>query len=363
LVAINCIDEDLNQPRRNFSELELKELSQSIAEHGVLQPIVLRRSDEDGRYVIAMGARRYRAAQRAGLREMPAFVQDIGLADRYAQMIENIQRDDLRAAEIARFIAYRLDAGDSQADISRKLGKPRDWVSRYASVKSMPDFLRARLEGSSIRALYELYQALRTHPDAIEQLCATQDSFTDAQARQLARDVRAKGSCSDPRSELPAERPRDVRSDLLPEAVLPRAPPKDEEAATEDQPPKLASFHNRGREHRWQSEFGIRTGLDSLLWIDSRHRAPVTLWCWLMVRTTKKKFRRRRSRSRRSCQYELVRHFHYRGDGLSLRGDGATFPSEGWRLGAAAEGRTRFAWCCREVAGCWKVAVHIAGVG
>jgi hypothetical protein len=62
LVAIDCIDEDPDQPRRNFSEQELEELSQSIGEHGVLQPIMLRRSNEDGRFVIVMGARRYRAA-------------------------------------------------------------------------------------------------------------------------------------------------------------------------------------------------------------------------------------------------------------------------------------------------------------
>ncbi|MEY9365377.1 ParB/RepB/Spo0J family partition protein [Bradyrhizobium yuanmingense] len=236
LVAIDCIDEDPDQPRRTFSEQELEELSQSIAEHGVLQPIVLRRSSEDGRYVIAMGARRYRAAQRAGLREIPTFVQDLALPDRYAQMIENIQRDDLRAPEIAAFIADRLDAGDTQAEISRKLGKPRDWVSRYASVQAMPDFLRARLEGSSIRALYELYQAWRTYPDEIERRCATQDSFTDAQARQLARDVRGEGGRANPRNELPVGRPRSENSDPLPEAVSPRNAVNDREAATEDQP-------------------------------------------------------------------------------------------------------------------------------
>lgn len=238
LVAIDRIDEDPNQPRRTFSEQELEELSQSIAEHGVLQPIVLRRPNEGGRYVIAMGARRYRAAQRAGLREMPAFIQDVDLPDRYAQMIENIQRDDLRAPEIARFIADRLDAGDTQAEISRKLGKPRDWVSRYASLKAMPDFLRARLEGSSIRTLYELYQAWRTHPDEIERLCATQDSFTDAQARQLARNVRGEGGRANPRNELPVGRPRSENSDPLPEAVLPRNAANDREAPTEDQSPK-----------------------------------------------------------------------------------------------------------------------------
>lgn len=238
LIAIDCIDEDPDQPRRNFSEQELEELSQSIAEHGVLQPIVLRRSDEHGRYVIIMGARRYRAARRARLREMPAFVQDVGLPDRYAQMIENIQRDDLRAPEIARFIADRLDTGDTQADISRKLGKSRDWVSRYASVQSMPEFLRAKLESSSIRALYELYQAWRTHPDEIERLCATQDSFTDAQARQLARDVRAEVDRGSARIEQPTESPRPERSDVFPEVLFPRAVAKDREGATVDQPQK-----------------------------------------------------------------------------------------------------------------------------
>ncbi|MHC2618158.1 ParB/RepB/Spo0J family partition protein [Bradyrhizobium huanghuaihaiense] len=236
LVAIDCIDEDPDQPRRTFSEQALEELSQSIAEHGVLQPIVLRRSSEDGRYVIAMGARRYRAAQRAGLREIPAFVQDVALPDRYAQMIENIQRDDLRAPEIAKFIADRLDAGDTQAEISRKLGKPKDWVSRYASVQAMPDFLRARLEGSSIRALYELYQAWRTHPEEIERRCAMQDSFTDAQARQLARDVRGESGRANPRNELPIGRPRSENSAPLPEAMLRRNAVNDCEAATEHQP-------------------------------------------------------------------------------------------------------------------------------
>jgi ParB family chromosome partitioning protein len=238
LVAIDCIDEDLNQPRRNFSELELEELSQSITEHGVLQPITLRRSNEDGRYIIVMGARRYRAAQRAGLREMPAFVQDVGLPDRYAQMIENIQRDDLRAPEIAAFIAARLGAGDTQADISRKLGKPRDWVSRYASVQGMPEFLRVRLEGVSIRALYELYQAWRTLPDEIERLCATQDSFTDAQARQLARDMRAeadraKADRAKAQNGSPAGPPRSEKRDVLPRVVA-----QSRKAATDAQPPK-----------------------------------------------------------------------------------------------------------------------------
>src|SRR5258708_29396111 len=220
LIAIDRIEEDPDQPRRVFSEQELDELSASIREHGVVQPIVVRRASEEGRHVIVMGARRYRAALRAGLQEIPAFTQDNGQPDRYAQMIENIQRDDLRAPEIAAFVAGRLDAGDTQADISRKLAKPRDWVSRFASVQSMPEFLRARLESSSIRALYELYQAWRNHPAAVERLCAARGSFTDAQARELVREVRADSNRGDVQSERPAGSPPSERTDLAARASL-----------------------------------------------------------------------------------------------------------------------------------------------
>ncbi|UPU01427.1 ParB/RepB/Spo0J family partition protein (plasmid) [Bradyrhizobium barranii subsp. apii] len=153
-ISIDRIDEDPGQPRRSFDEQKLDELAESVLQHGVLQPIVVRQGTDEGRYVIVMGARRYRAAKRAGLRDIPAFIHAAGSADRYVQMIENIQRDDLNAPEIAAFVADRLEQGDNQADISRKLGKPRDWVSRYASVQSMPEFLRSKLAGSSIRAVY-----------------------------------------------------------------------------------------------------------------------------------------------------------------------------------------------------------------
>lgn len=198
-ISIDRIDEDPDQPRRSFEEQKLEELAESVLQHGVLQPIVLRQATEEGRYMIVMGARRYRAAKRAGLRDIPAFIHAGGSADRYVQMIENIQRDDLNAPEIAAFVAERLEQGDNQADISRKLGKPRDWVSRYASVQSMPEFLRSKLSGSSIRAVYELYQAWREQPNAVETICAAQESFTDAHARQLARRIRTevRGSAAD----------------------------------------------------------------------------------------------------------------------------------------------------------------------
>ncbi|WP_377830876.1 ParB/RepB/Spo0J family partition protein (plasmid) [Bradyrhizobium lupini] len=217
-IAIDRIGEDPEQPRRSFDEQKLEELAESVRQHGVLQPIVLRQATEEGRYVIVMGARRYRAAKRAGLRDIPAFIHAVGSADRYVQMIENIQRDDLNAPEIAAFIASRLEQGDNQADISRKLGKPRDWVSRYASVQSMPEFLKSKLTGSSIRAVYELYQAWREQPNTIETLCAAQESFTDAHARQLARKIRSEVHGSPADAECaPGAQP--ARSPIAPQAA------------------------------------------------------------------------------------------------------------------------------------------------
>ncbi|MET4176882.1 ParB/RepB/Spo0J family partition protein [Bradyrhizobium sp. LA7.1] len=220
-IPIDRIDEDPDQPRRSFDEQKLEELAESVLQHGVLQPIVLRQAIEEGRYMIVMGARRYRAAKRAGLRDIPAFIHAVGSADRYAQMIENIQRDDLNAPEIAAFIADRLGQGDNQADISRKLGKPRDWVSRYASVQSMPEFLRSKLAGSSIRAVYELYQAWREQPNAIETLCEAQESFTDAHARQLARKIRSEAGGAPADGEGPPGA-QPARTSIAPQVALRR---------------------------------------------------------------------------------------------------------------------------------------------
>ena len=193
-VALDLIDEDADQPRREFPEEELQNLAASIRIDGILQPIVVRRSEQAGRYIIVMGARRYRAAKLAELNEAPIFIQDGDEANPYAQMVENIQRDDLKANEIARFITARLDAGEKQTEIARRLGKPRDWVSRYGAVPKMPPFLQEMLATSSIRAVYELYQAWRQEPGEVERVVQDRAAFTDAQAREFAATVRSSGT-------------------------------------------------------------------------------------------------------------------------------------------------------------------------
>lgn len=234
-VALDLIDEDPDQPRREFSEDELQHLAASIRIEGILQPIVVRRSEKVGRFIIVMGARRYRAAKLADLDEAPVFVQDDAEANPYAQMVENIQRDDLKANEIARFITARIEAGEKQTEIARRLGKPRDWVSRYGAVPKMPPFLQEMLATSSIRAVYELYQAWRQEPGDVERAVRDYTAFTDAQAREFAATVRSSGTppgaidmkADEPDGSIESTEPRrqSDRSARTPAAIEPQSRP------------------------------------------------------------------------------------------------------------------------------------------
>lgn len=234
-VALDLIDEDPDQPRREFPEEDLQNLAASIRIEGILQPIVVRRSDQAGRFIIVMGARRYRAAKLADLAEAPIFIQGADEANPYAQMVENIQRDDLKPSEIARFITARLDAGERQTEIARRLGKPRDWVSRYGAVPKMPPFLQEMLATSSIRAVYELYQAWRQEPGEVERAVEDGTAFTDGQARGFAATVRASGTpprandakADEPDGSIESTEPRrqSDRSAGAPAAIEPQSRP------------------------------------------------------------------------------------------------------------------------------------------
>jgi hypothetical protein len=118
LVADSLRYEDANNPRTEFPEAALEELAADIQQRGVLQPLVVHPTDGEGRHRIHFGAKRLRAAIRAGLHEVPVVVRDMP-ADRYAQVAENQKRHGPTPVEIARFIRQQVDAGDSNATIAR----------------------------------------------------------------------------------------------------------------------------------------------------------------------------------------------------------------------------------------------------
>jgi ParB family chromosome partitioning protein len=128
-----------DQPRRSFDEEALNELAQSIAEHGVISPITLRK-DADKRYMIIAGERRYRAAKIAGLDAIPAYIRTA--KDEQVMewaLIENIQREDLDAIEIALAYQRLMDEYNlTQERMSERVGKKRATVANYLRLLKLP---------------------------------------------------------------------------------------------------------------------------------------------------------------------------------------------------------------------------------
>ena len=126
-------DEDANNPRTEFPVGSLEELAAVIQQRGILQPLVVHPVESDGRHRVHFGAKRLRAAIKAGLHEVPVVVRDLP-ADRYAQVAENQKRQGLTPLELARFIREQIDAGDSNTIIATQLGMNLTAVAHYLSL-------------------------------------------------------------------------------------------------------------------------------------------------------------------------------------------------------------------------------------
>ena len=146
--AIERIAPRRDQPRRSYDDAALDELAATIAEHGVIQPLVVRRIGDD-RFEIIAGERRWRAAQRAGKKDVPVVVKDV-TPDKAFEMalVENLQREDLNPMEVAEAYQRLLaDHGSTQADLAKTVGKSRVAVTNALRLLKLParvhDLLRA----------------------------------------------------------------------------------------------------------------------------------------------------------------------------------------------------------------------------
>jgi ParB family chromosome partitioning protein len=146
-VAIADIIPNPLQPRSDFDEEALQELSTSIAELGVIQPITLKRRD-DGKYIIISGERRWRASQMAGLETLPAYIRDVDDEDLHAMaLVENIQRENLNAIEIALGMQRLVEeCGLTQEAMAQKVGKKRSTVSNYMRLLNLPSQVQLALK-------------------------------------------------------------------------------------------------------------------------------------------------------------------------------------------------------------------------
>ena len=150
-ISISQIVPNPNQPRREFDETALMELANSIKEIGIIQPITLRQTP-DGQYQIIAGERRWRASQLAGLTTIPAYIKTV--KDETVMemaLVENIQREDLNAIEIALAYEHLAEAtGMTQEKISERVGKSRAAVTNYMRLLKLPAQVQMALKDKVI---------------------------------------------------------------------------------------------------------------------------------------------------------------------------------------------------------------------
>jgi ParB family chromosome partitioning protein len=169
LVSVALLDEDSNNPRTEFPDADVDELAEDIRQHGVLQPIVVHPADSNGHHRIHFGAKRLRAARRAGLPEVPVVVRTIP-ADPYARVAENQKRHGLSASDLARFIKSRSDAGDSNATIAKRLGMNPTTVAHHLTLLELPPELDQAVKAgrcTSPRTLHELSKLHQEEPERV----------------------------------------------------------------------------------------------------------------------------------------------------------------------------------------------------
>ncbi|MGA8892177.1 MAG: ParB/RepB/Spo0J family partition protein [Anaeromyxobacteraceae bacterium] len=163
-LPIESVQRSAGQPRKSFDEKRLEELAASIQEHGVLEPILVRRTGNG--YAIVAGERRWRAAQRAGLREIPALLREANDRESFeVALVENLQRADLNAMEEAEaFDALTREHGLTQEQVAERVGKERSTVANAMRLLKLPAEVRDQvregaLEMGHARALLGLEKA------------------------------------------------------------------------------------------------------------------------------------------------------------------------------------------------------------
>ncbi len=189
-LPVDQIDPNPEQPRRIFDPVQLDELASSIARHGVLQPVVVRRAGS--RYELIVGERRWRATRAAGLPKIPAVIADIEPASRLdLAIIENVQRHDLNPIELAHAYRALAQSGATQEEIGQRVSKDRSSVANHLRLLELSreiqeDVEQGRISMGHAKALLQISnpERRRTLRDRIvEQKLSVRD------AEQLGRDI------------------------------------------------------------------------------------------------------------------------------------------------------------------------------
>ena len=187
LAPIELLEEDPGNPRTEFPVHELEELAGDIAVHGILQPIVVHCPGSDGRYRVIFGAKRLRAAKLAGLREVPVVI-GASAHDAYAQVAENQKRHGLSTFDLAKFMRSRVDAGESNAEIARRMGIDQTTVAHHLALLTLPPELAEAFRNgrcTSPKTLYELAKLHDKRPEQVKAIVAGGGEITRSEVATL----------------------------------------------------------------------------------------------------------------------------------------------------------------------------------
>lgn len=206
-VPIEHISRNSRNPRRSFDENELQDLASSIRQHGIVQPVVVR--PMAGRYEIIAGERRWRAAQLAGLVDIPVIIRDVD--DRTAleiAIVENVQRSDLNPLEEA--LGYEqliAQHGYTQNDLGEIIGKSRSHVANSLRLLKLPEPVRDMLSGGTLSAGHARALVPTSNPTALAQAIVAK-GLSVRDAEKLAQnDIKSQ---SDPISKPAADKDSDT---------------------------------------------------------------------------------------------------------------------------------------------------------
>jgi len=238
-ILLSNIDEDPNQPRKHFDADELQSLADTIKEHGVVQAIVVR-PPVDGRYTLVAGARRWRASKLAGAADIPAIIRKIENDDFAAQVIENQQRSNLTNSELADAVERFAGEGRTTKQIGAICNLKEYQVAAFRKAGEFPSELRARLDTSDMRALYDLYRQWVKTPDAvIAALPDVSEPLTVTDVRRIVGTItgkvegfaayQGKSAALAAEPQTPAPAPIASETDTNPAPIIPPAPAKQDE--------------------------------------------------------------------------------------------------------------------------------------
>jgi ParB family chromosome partitioning protein len=165
-IPITAIIPDPNQPRKTFNPQTIRELAESIRTKGIIEPLTVRQHEGENKYLIVTGERRFRAAQQAELTHLPCIIRNLNDQEALIlQIIENVQREDLKPVDEAKSYKRLMDMGWTQTSISEQTGKSQPYISRITQILNLPTNILDEAEKTDIQKEYLLQLTKTKNPE------------------------------------------------------------------------------------------------------------------------------------------------------------------------------------------------------